>query len=149
MRVLLDTNVLLDLYGKREGFYEEAVKLKCAAVFGDIDIWATANSYTDVFYLLSKAASSATVQDAFIEGSEVFNICSVDSVDIITAAQQKWQDFEDCLVDVCAKKLKAHYILTRDKKGFKQAGTPCLTPAEFLALYEQETGLSYAELALS
>ena len=38
MVVLFDTNVLIDYFGRREPFYEEANKLKVMSFFGDVDI---------------------------------------------------------------------------------------------------------------
>lgn len=146
MRVLLDTNVLIDFFGKRPAYYDEAVKLKAAAFFGDIEAWATANSLTDVFYVLSKNQKSSAIQKMFLASKDTLHICSVTPEDIYATAEQEWQDFEDGLVDICAQKLRADYLLTRDIKGFAQAKSPVRTPAEFLSAFEQETGISYAEL---
>lgn len=144
----LDINVLIDLFGKRESYFAEASQLKSAAILKDIEVWGTINSYTDVFYILKGFFDSGVIQDAFIEGMNYFNVCSVDSADILETAKLKWADFEDCLVTVCAKKLRADYILTRDKDGFVHASTPALTPAEFLEMFEAETGISYAEVVV-
>jgi predicted nucleic acid-binding protein len=146
MRVLIDTNVLLDYFGARPQFYDEAVKLKAAAFFGDMEIWATSNSFTDVFYVLSKEHQSYATQDMFLSSKEFLNICSVAADDIYKAAQEKWADLEDCLIHRCALKIKAQYLITRDKQGFAHAQIPCLSPAEFFELFEKETGISFAEI---
>lgn len=149
MRVLLDTNVLIDFFGKRAPFYQDAVKLKAAALFGDIEIWATANSFTDVFYILHKTHDSHAIQDMFIASKEILNICSVTSEVILSTAEKKWPDFEDCLIDTCAKNIRADYVLTRDKEGFSFSHTPISSPKEFFLEFEETTGISYAELVKS
>lgn len=146
MKVLIDTNILLDYFGRREAFYADTIKLKAAAFFGDVDIWATANAFTDVFYILHKEHDSQTIQDMFLASRDFLNVCSITSEDIFITAQTKWSDFEDCLAYSCAKKIRADYILTRDKDGFLRSDIPCSTPAEFFATFEEQTGISYDEI---
>ena len=58
MRILLDTNVLIDLYTQREPEGDTAQKLLIMKEFGDAQLWVSAKSFTDVFYVLSKSYSS-------------------------------------------------------------------------------------------
>lgn len=51
MKILLDTNVLLDLLLEREHFVEDAKRVFQAKDEGMIAIYITANSLTDVFYI--------------------------------------------------------------------------------------------------
>lgn len=146
MRVLLDTNVLIDFFGRRPLFYNEAAQLKAAAFFGDIEVWATANSLTDVFYVLHKNHDSLTIQEAFLSSRDTLHICSVTSEDIYTTAERKWPDFEDCLIDVCARSVRADYLLSRDREGFAHAETNTISPEDFLILLREQTGISYAEI---
>jgi len=146
VRLLIDTNILIDYFGERRKFYMDAVKLRIAASFGDIELWGTANSFTDTFYILRKDHDSKTIQDLFLANRDVLSICSVTSADIYDCAEEKWPDFEDCLIHTCAQKIKADYILTRDADGFARASIPCLSPSEFFTVFEEKTGISYAEV---
>lgn len=148
MKVLIDTNILIDYFGRREKFYHEAVKLKAAAFFGDIDIWATSNSFTDVFYILHKEHPSHVIQDMFLAAKNHINVCSVTQDDIFNTAQEKWSDFEDCLIYTCAKKIRVDYLLTRDIDGFLRCDIPCLTPSDFFSVFEEQTGISYEDTSL-
>lgn len=67
MRVLLDTNVLIDLYTQRPPEGDIAQKLLVMKEFGDVELWVSAKSFTDVFYVLHKTYSSDYVQSAFEE----------------------------------------------------------------------------------
>lgn len=147
MKVLIDTNILIDYFAQRNDFYDDTLKLKAAAVFGDIDIWATSNSLTDVFYILRKSHGSSIIQEMFLNAKELLNICSVTSEDIFATAEKKWPDFEDCLMYRCAEKIKADYLLTRDREGFFGANTPCLSPSEFFVMLEKEVGISYQDIS--
>jgi predicted nucleic acid-binding protein len=145
MRILLDTNVLIDFYTQRTPD-NSARKFMVASIFGDIEVWASAKSFTDIFYIISKHADSSKVQDAFLESFEWLNICSVTGADLSSAAKQKWPDFEDCLVAECAAKIDAEYIVTRDKTGFRESATPPISPTDFFTTLTQNTGTEYYEL---
>lgn len=146
MIALLDTNVLIDYFDQREPFFKDSVRLKAMSLFGDIDLWATSNCFTDLFYVLNKSADSAVIQQAIQASKGYLNICSVDADDIYRATAEQWRDFEDCLLYVCALKIKADYIITRDLNGFKQSKIPCLAPSEFLEQVSQATGVDYGFL---
>jgi len=146
MRLLLDTNILIDYFGERRRFYMDAVKLRIAASFDDVELWGTANSFTDVFYILHKDHDSKSIQKLFLSNRDTLNICSITSADIYDAAEEKWLDFEDCLLHICARKLKADYIITRDREGFARSTIPCLDPLEFFVVFEEKTGITYEEV---
>lgn len=143
MRVLLDTNVLIDLYTQRPPEGDIAQKLLVMKEFGDVELWVSAKSFTDVFYVLHKIYSSDYVQSAFEESYQWLEICSVDSADIHRATSRRWTDFEDCLVDVCAEKVKADFLLTREEKGFAQAHVPVMSPGDFFNYIESEYQITY------
>ena len=143
MRILLDTNVLFDLIARREPFYHDALRLQVMEVFGDAELWVSAQSFADVFYVMRKTHSSDRIQTAFLESMTFLNVCGVEKRDIEEASRSAWTDFEDCLISVCAEKVKAHYILTRDKNGFGESKLSSTSPQEFFSQLEQEHGLVY------
>ena len=149
MRVLLDTNVLIGLYTQQPPEGDIAQKLLVMKEFGDVELWVSAKSFTDVFYVLHKTYSSDYVQSAFEESYQWLEICSVDSADIHRATSRRWADFEDCLVDVCAEKVKADFLLTRDEKGFAQAHVPVMSPGDFFNYIESEYQITYDIVDLS
>ena len=67
MRVLLDTNVLIGLYTQQPPEGDIAQKLLVMKEFGDVELWVSAKSFTDVSYVLHKTYSSDYVQSAFEE----------------------------------------------------------------------------------
>jgi predicted nucleic acid-binding protein len=148
MELLLDTNVLIDYFAAREPYVEQVRQLKAMAFFGDVKLWGSSNSFTDAFYIMNKANDTKTVQKAFLASKDYLSICSVNGEDIYQACERGWADFEDCLVAICAGKIKADYIITRDVLGFKLSKTPSLTPVDFLELIREQQGISYAELKL-
>ncbi len=148
MRILLDTNAIIDLFARRAPQGEVAQKLLIMEQFGDVELWASAKSFTDIFYVLSREFDAEHIYAAFDESFKYLNLCSVDGSDVKRASDQRWGGFEDCLVEQCAQKVKADYILTRDKTGFVNSTITAIDPAEFFAQVERELGLSYAEIGL-
>lgn len=145
MRLLLDTNIMLDLFACREEFVKEAYALKGMALFNEAELWVSAKSFTDVFYLMrgKEEFASEAIQDIFLDNLTYLNVCSIDKEDIVESARSKWPDFEDCLVSRCADKVKADYLLTRDKNGFKLANVAWCSPADFFERLEKEQGIVY------
>lgn len=143
MRILLDTNVMIDLFSQRDPFWREASRLLVMQALGDAELWVSAKSFTDVFYVLSKHFASSAIQAAFEESVEWLSVCSVDGADIVVASQKRWQDFEDCLVSICAEKVKADYLITRDGSGFSASNIPAFTPEAFFTMLEEDLGVTY------
>lgn len=147
MRLFLDTNILIDFYSGRNEFYGNALKLVMAADAGDVELWASAKSYSDIFYVMRKAGKdSEKVQDAFLSSSSFLRICPVDQEDIMSAARLKWPDFEDCLINEGAQKVRADYLITRDKNGFDCSSIEALSPDGFFTMLESEYGIAYEEI---
>ncbi len=143
MRAFLDTNVLIDLLTERPPEGVEAVKLLAMQELGDVELWASAKSFTDMFYVMRKENPSEVVQQAFIDSLEYLQVCELGREDIRAAAERKWTDFEDCLIDVCAEKIRADVLLTRDKDGFKQSRLKTASPKQMFLWLEEEMRLTY------
>ena len=61
-----------------------------------------------------------------------FQVAGVDKADCIKALNVDMDDYEDALVSVCAKKVKAEYIVTQNTKNFGNSPVPTIKPADFL-----------------
>jgi predicted nucleic acid-binding protein len=148
MKLLLDTNILIDYHLRRQPFFNDLAKLIIAGAFGDVELWTSAKSYTDVFYVAGKFVDRKALQEAFLKSFELFNVCSIDFDDLSRAAGLSWSDFEDCLISVAAEKIKADFIITRNTVGFKESNIPACSTSEILQLLETERGLRYESVAL-
>ena len=144
MRALLDTNIVYDILCKRP-FDEDGIEqLKVMHAFGDVDLWVSAKSFTDLFYLMRQEVDSDVAHDALEDSLSWLSACSVDEADIKQALQVRWHDFEDSLVNVCAEKVRADFIVTRDEKGFRNASIPHGSASEFMDFVFEKTNIRYA-----
>lgn len=146
MRVLLDTNVLIDYFARREPYWHDALKLRIIQDFGDAELWASIQSFSDISYILRSEAPSSILQDAFLSSLSFLRVCSLKQEDLSAACKSKWPDFEDCLIEQCARKVKADFLLTRDLSGFKNSAVAVLSPAEFFDFAAEKYGLEYQEI---
>ena len=147
MNLLLDTNVFIDYLGRKPPFFEAASRVVAAGFFGDATLWLPAQSAKDAFYVLDRFIDSARIQQAMLRAFEVIRPVSLTAEDAVRAARLQWDDYEDCLVALCAQQVRADYLITRDAKGFARSSVPALSPQAWLALMRGEKGLSYDELA--
>ena len=140
MRLLLDTNVLIDYFAQREPFCLEWEKLDALQMAGYAELWASAQSFNDAFYVLRGAIGSDRLQEMFFETLSFVNVCPTTHDDVREAARRSWPDFEDCMISLCAEAIEADYIVTRDANGFAQSRVPWCRPDELFARLERDKG---------
>ena len=65
MKLLLDTNVVIDYLHEREPYYEKARLLMTAGRVGEFSLWITSSQVTDLIYILSEgtAARAADIRE--------------------------------------------------------------------------------------
>ena len=54
MRILIDTNVILDVLLKRSSFYETAIEVLKLSARDDIQEFVSASAITDIYYIAYK-----------------------------------------------------------------------------------------------
>ena len=145
MRLLLDTNVLIDAFLAREPFYQDWLKILNLWVCGRAELWASAKSFTDICYVCCKSNDSAIVQRAFVESFSYLNVCSVGGQDVLNTARLEWRNFEDCLTYQAALRVKADFIITRNARDFAQSRIPALTPKEFFDYLREHEHLVFED----
>ena len=58
IKLLLDSNIVIDFLAKREPFYESAEKLMLLGMTGDLELWVSTTQANDIFYVLGKSRKS-------------------------------------------------------------------------------------------
>lgn len=133
MRVLIDTNVILDVLQKRESFFTDSYRALRRALENDAECLISASAATDIFYALRKSLGSAQQAKEHIDQlAQVVSFADVQGMDIHTALMRAMPDFEDAVVDAVAERSGASYILTRNIKDFTGSVVPAILPADFL-----------------
>ena len=134
MKVLVDTNVVLDVLLKRPDFYKDSFAIFQLIDRGYVSGVLSAASITDIFYLLRKKLRSlAETYPIMDELASLFSIIPVAETTIASALALRWKDFEDAVQFVAAKENNIVCILTRNESDYESADIPCINPTDFIA----------------
>lgn len=132
MKALIDTNVILDVLYKREGFYEDSLKIWKLCETRKIDGYISALSIPNIVYILRRELDPEKTLEVINNINLVFKIYDLKSEIIMQAAEKKTKDYEDALQMVTAQKLKASFIVTRNIKDFTGSKIIAVKPSELL-----------------
>lgn len=133
MRILLDTNVVLDVLLNRQPWVKDAAAIWQANDDGRVMAYLTASTFTDIFYIARKVAGIAGARQAVRTCLEAFEICDVTRHTLQHAGTLLGNDFEDNLQIACATLQNLDAIVTRDQAGFQHSSLPVFDPADLLA----------------
>ena len=135
--IFIDTNVLIDFFADRKPFSIEAAILFNYSFNKKINIYISAVSYNNIYYILRQSCSHTETIKMLSELNEWADIIDVSKEIIKKALKSEFKDFEDAIQYNCAKSLtKIEFIVTRDTKDFKASSLPILTPKEAVILIE-------------
>lgn len=132
MKVLFDTNLVLDLLLEREPFVEPAIALFEQIEQGKLEGYIAATTITNIFYIIRKAAGREVALDAINRLLIGLQFCAVDRRTIETALSLGLKDFEDSIQLACAMLNQLDAIVTRDQKDFIGSNLPIYSPTELL-----------------
>jgi len=139
MKVLIDTNVILDVLLERHPFYKESFIIFQLADQECISGCLSATSITDIFYLLRKARQSYDEVYLIIdELTSLFSVIPVSDTTISSALKLRWKDFEDAVQFVVAKENNIECIITRNKADYQSSDIPCMSPVEFIDFFKEK-----------
>lgn len=137
MRLMIDTNIFLDVLIQREPFYANSKAVLELCENRKLQGFLSASSVTDIFYLVRRQLHSIDMAyKALGDVLEIAKVLTVTNDDVLSAYLQRAADFEDCLLATCAKNNKCDAIVTRNKKDFLTFGITLLSPEEVLGLYK-------------
>ncbi|MBD2319294.1 type II toxin-antitoxin system VapC family toxin [Phormidium tenue] len=131
MRVLIDTNVVLDFLQEREPFVKDAARLFARIDAGEIEGFIAATTITNIYYIVRRAAGMEAAQNAIAQVLADLNICPVDRDVLEQAIKLNFRDFEDAVQYACGVVHSVDVIVTRDVSGFISGEIPVVLPKDF------------------
>jgi predicted nucleic acid-binding protein len=133
-KILIDTNVVLDVLQARIPFYDASKRLLAAAETGRIEGMIAAHTVTTLFYLISKDKSTAQAHATITNLLQFLKVASVDQSTIEQALNLSYQDFEDAVQMISAIQSKCDFLVSRNKDDFKPALLPVISPVDMLSV---------------
>lgn len=133
-RLLIDTNIVIDLLSKRDKFYDEAADLFSRADKKELQLTISSLTFANTNYILSKLKSPKEARAILRKFKVLVELLSLDDkITELALSDDDFTDFEDALQYYSAIENQVEAIITRNKKDFKKSKIPVLTANEFLA----------------
>ncbi len=133
MRVLLDTNIILDFFLERKPFFHDAAKLFDAIADRRIEGFITASSVTDIFYICRRQTQNLEEPRQILTKTlALLSICPVDRDILGTALKSSLADFEDAVQIACAEAQNLEAIITRNPQDFQTANIPVISASQIM-----------------
>lgn len=137
MKVLLDTNVVLDAITAREPWKDAAQQIILLVAEEKIEGFITANCLTDIYYIARKSLSDTDAREALRNLFLIFNVVDLCGADCQDALNLEMDDYEDAVASICARKAGVECIITRDEDFLKSNSKPPITsPQAFLEKFK-------------
>ena len=134
MKILFDTNVILDVMLLRKPFYQVSSFLLAEAEKSTIDGFICSTTITTIHYLVSKVKGARQARRQIENLLHIFQIAQVDQVVLEKALHSRIRDYEDAVIVEAALQHGIEGIVTRDPKDFRYAKLPVYDPEELLKL---------------
>ena len=125
-------DVILDIALEREPFVETATRLIDLALRQEKQLFVSATSITDLFYIIRKSEGRSVAYEFLADLIAFVDIAGVDRRVIIEAIQTKARDFEDAVQMIAAFYNDADVIITRNPADFVSSSVSVMTTTDAL-----------------
>ena len=133
-RILVGTNIILDLLAKREKFFLDSKRIFALADNKKIELFISTLSIANAYYILHETLKISNAKE--ILGKFKVLVKSIDLTDKIVELalnDSTFKDFEDGIQYYSALESKCNLIITRNSKDFKNSILPIMKPNEYLS----------------
>ena len=136
MRLLIDTNIILDVLQKREPHYKASSIIWKLCEVKKVEGCVSTLTFANIMYILRKELTSEQIRETLKALSLIFDFTDLTPGILQCAAELEMKDFEDAIQTATAKKINADYIISRNIKDFTASDIAAYTPSEFLERFE-------------
>jgi len=134
MKVLVDSNVVLNKLLKQAAFFAGSNAIFNLAEVGQITGYISASAITDIYYIARKSLGKEAAREAIKRVLQVFHPATVTGSDIYQALDLEWDDFEDSVQYIVGEGLAVDYIVTRNTQDFSSGSVSAVSPEQFIEI---------------
>ena len=139
MKLLIDTNVVLDVLLQREPFCRTAAEVLNLTQRDDVREYVSASAITDIYYIANKQMNDReSVRDLLKRLLMVVSVAAVSEREIQNALNLAWGDFEDSVQYSVALMNEIDGIVTRNSNDYQEANMRIWLPEQVLELFANE-----------
>lgn len=132
MKILIDTNVILDVLFNREDFFQSSSAIWDICEANKAEGYISALSIPNIVYIMRKELDPQKTCQLIERITMIFGVVELNEQDLKNAAKMYAYDYEDAIQMHQAKRINAEYIVTRNIRDFKNSEVSALTPSELL-----------------
>lgn len=133
MKALIDTNVILDVLCDRAPFAEDAQTVFRMCEVKRVEGFISALSVPNIIYIMRKELDTEKISDILEKLTLIFKIADLKESDLKNAVRLGFADYEDDVQSVCAQRIGADVIVTRNIKDFSGSKVMAITPSELIS----------------
>lgn len=134
MKVLIDTNVVLDVLLERDPHHDASSQVLAAVEKSLCEGCVCATTITTIHYIASRHIGNARALECIQKLTSFVEVAAVNQGVIEMACRSKFKDFEDAVLHAAAVQANAVCIVTRNVKDFKESKLLVYTPDQFISL---------------
>lgn len=134
MKLLVDTNVLLDVILERKNLMRESAAVLDAIEDGRAKGYVSSHAVTTVHYIVAKANGAAAAVTAISDVLDLCEVVAVNEADFRRALALGLKDFEDAVQVAAALHVGADYLVSRKEKDFKNSPVDVRSPTTIAVL---------------
>ena len=139
MKLLIDTNVVLDVLLRREPFFRTAAEVLNLTQRDDVREYVSASAITDIYYIANKQLKDrAAVRDLLERLLKIVSVAAVSEQEIRNALNLTWADFEDSVQYSVALLNEMDGIVTRNPDDYQEANMRIWLPEQARELFANE-----------
>ena len=144
MRVLVDTNVVLDVLLERRPFSEAAAQVFALVEESRIEGFLCATTLTTVDDLLGQALAPAKAREALQRLLNLFEIAPVNRPVLEQALRSGIADFEDAVLEQAGRLVAVDAITTRNVRDFGKSTITVFDPLELISTVKAKESTNQA-----
>jgi predicted nucleic acid-binding protein len=132
MKVLIDTNIILDVLLDRQPYSQDSAKIVVLSEKGIIESYVSASAITDIYYITQKTYKDTQTTIGLIKKIvQIVSIATITEDNICRALELEWTDFEDSVQYIVGESISADYLITRNACDFSNSSIKIVTPSSF------------------
>lgn len=132
MKVLLDTNIIVDIALERQPFFGNSETVLSFVELRQIEGYISASSFGDLYYIIRREKGRDLTLEFLRHIVTFCQVATVDSTVINMSFSSNFKDFEDAIQYSTAVNNNLDAIITRNPRDFPVTTPQILTPEQLI-----------------
>lgn len=134
-KLLIDTNVVIDLLAQREPYYNSTSRFFSLASTRELTAYVSSLTIVTTHFIVLRELSESETRKIIRKFKTIAKVLDLKTEFIDLSLDSDFKDFEDAIQYHTAIYNNLDAIITRNKKDFKKSRIPVYTTEEYLELF--------------